>query len=78
MVEANIHLRHVHTSIIDIYKVFELMVCCLKGIRVHPFTVTPSKLAPDLEIHVHLSSGNDAITSWLRLISTSNHFIHPC
>ncbi len=37
-----------HISILDIYKVFEPLVCCLKGICVHPYTVTPAKLAPDL------------------------------
>ncbi len=34
------------------------------------------QVAPDLGIQVHLRSGNDATTSWLRLTSTSNHFIH--
>jgi hypothetical protein len=77
MVEANIHLGPLHTSILDIYKVFGLLVCCLKGIWVHPYTITPAKLAPDLGIQIHLRSKNDAIISWLRLISTSDHFIHP-
>ena len=61
MVEADIHLRPLHTSILDIYKVFEPFVCFLKGIRLHSYTITPVKLAPDLEIKVHLRSGNDAI-----------------
>jgi hypothetical protein len=69
MVEANIHLRPLHTSILGIYKVFELLVCCLKGKRVHPYTFTPAKLAPDLGIQVHLRSENYAIMSWLRLLS---------
>ncbi len=43
MVEANIHLRMLHTSILDICKVFELSVCCLKGIWVHIYNVTLSK-----------------------------------
>jgi hypothetical protein len=30
-----------------------------------------------LGIQVHLRSGNDATTSLLRLIFTSDHFIHP-
>jgi hypothetical protein len=64
-------------SILDIYKVFEPLVCCLKGIWLHPYSVTPAKLPPDLGIQVHLRSGNDATTSWLRLISTSDCFIHP-
>ena len=77
MVEANIHLGPLHTSILDIYIVFGLLVCCLKVIWVHPYTITPAKLAPDLGIQIHLRSENDAIISWLRLISTSDHFIHP-
>ena len=61
MFEADIHLRLVHSSILDICKVFEALVCCLKGIIwLHPFTVRPAKLAPDLGIQVHLRSGNDA------------------
>jgi hypothetical protein len=77
MVEADIHLRPLHTSIVDIYKVFELLVCCLKGIWFHPHTITPAKLAPDSGVQVHLRSGNDATVAWLRLISTSDHFINP-
>ena len=50
MVEADIYIKPLHTSIVDIYKVFELLVCCLKGIWVNPSTVTPAKLAPDLGI----------------------------
>ena len=77
MVEANIPLRPLHTSILGIYKVFEPLVCCLKGIWVHPYTITPAKLALDLGIQVHLKSGNDAITSCSALISTKDHFMHP-
>jgi hypothetical protein len=54
MAEADINLRPFHTSIFDIYKGFEPLVCCLKGTWVHPFTVTPAKLAPDFGIWVHL------------------------
>jgi hypothetical protein len=75
MVEANIHLRLIHTFILDIYKVFETLVCCLKGIWLHPYTVTLAKLPPYLGSQVRLGSGNDAITSWLRLIFTSDNFI---
>ncbi len=70
MVEADIHLRPLHTSILDIYKEFETIVCCLKGIWVHTYSVTLARLAPDLGTQGHLWSENDAITSWLRLIST--------
>jgi hypothetical protein len=61
MVEADIHLRPLHTSILDIYKVFEPLVCFLNGIWVQPYTVTLAKLAPDLGSQLHLRSGNDAI-----------------
>ncbi len=77
IVEADVHLRPLHTSMVDIFKVFESLVCCLKGIWVHPYTVTLAKLAPDLGIQGHLRCGNDLITSWLRLIFTSDCFIHP-
>ena len=75
MVEADIRLRLLLTSYV--YKVFEPLVCCCKDLWVHPYTVTPAKLAPDLRTLGHLRSGNDATTSYLRLISTLDHFIHP-
>jgi hypothetical protein len=77
MVEANIPLRLLPTSILDIYKVLEPVLYCLKGIWVHPYTLTPAKLTPDLGIQVHLWSGSDAMTSWLRPISPSDCFPHP-
>ena len=77
MVEADIHLRLLPASSLDINKVFEPLACCLKGIWVLPYSVTPAKLTPDLGCQGHLWSENDAITSWLRLISTSDCFIHP-
>jgi hypothetical protein len=61
MFEANFHLRLLHTSILDIYKVFDLLVCCLKGIWLHLYTITLAKLPPDLGIQVHLRSGNVAM-----------------
>ncbi len=54
MVEADIHFRLLHTSILDIYKVFELLVCCLKVIWLHPHTVTLAKLAVMVETDIHL------------------------
>ena len=77
MNEADIHLQPLHTFILVIYKLFETLVCCLNGMWLHPYTITLAKLPPDLGIQVHLRSRNDATTSWLRLKSTSNHFIHP-
>jgi hypothetical protein len=75
MVEADINLRLLQTSKVDIYKVFELLVCCLKGIWGHPYTITLAKLAPDLETQGYLWSGDDVIMSWLRLTCISDHFV---
>ncbi len=62
---------------INMYIVFGLLVCCLKGIWLHPYTITLAKLALDLGIQVHLRIGNDVMTSCSRLISTTDHFTHP-
>jgi hypothetical protein len=62
MFAADIYLRSLHTSILDIYEVFEPLACCLKGIWVQPYSITPAKLNIDLGIQVHLRSGNDAAT----------------
>ena len=77
MIEADINFSMLQTSIADICKVFDPLICCLKGIWVHPYTITMARLAQDLGTQGHLWSGNDAIMSWLRLMSTSDHFIHP-
>ena len=76
MIEADIHLRPLPTFILDMYKVFQLLECCLKGIWVHPYTIPPDKLAPDWGIPAPSWSGNDAITSFLRLPLYSNCFPH--
>ena len=77
MVEADIHLKQLHTSILDLYKVFEPLLCYLTGIWLHLYTITPAKLAPDLGSWGHLWRGNDAIMSWLRLKSTSDCSVYP-
>ena len=69
MVKAHILFILLPTSILDMYKLFELSVCCLKGTCVHPYTIPPAKLAPDLGILDCLWSGNDAIMAWLKLPS---------
>ena len=48
MDEADVPLKLLHASILDIYKVIESLECCLKGIRVYSYTITPARLAPDL------------------------------
>jgi hypothetical protein len=78
MIDADIHLRLLHTSLLDKYNVFELLAYCFKGIWVHPYTVTlANKLAPNLGVQGPSWSQNDAIMSWLRLIFTSDQFMHP-
>ncbi len=52
MVEADIHLRLVLTSILDIYNVLESLLCCLNGIWGHPYILIPAKLAPGFGIWV--------------------------
>ena len=52
MVEADIHLRLVPTSIADTYNMFELLVCCLTDIWEHPYTIIRAKLALDFGIWV--------------------------
>jgi hypothetical protein len=42
-VEAVIDLRLVPTSISDICKMIELLVCCLTGIQEHIYTITKAK-----------------------------------
>ncbi len=59
MVEADIHLRLVPTSIKNMYNMFELLVCCLTDIWEHPYTIIQAKLAWNLG---HLWTENDAIT----------------
>jgi hypothetical protein len=77
-------LRHIFplktTSyiLLDIYKVFEPLVCFLKGIWVHRNIITPAKLVPDLGILGGLWSESNTIMPRLRLIPTSDLFIHPC
>jgi hypothetical protein len=48
MDEADVPLKLFHASILDIYKEIESLGCCLKGTWVHPYTITPARLAPDL------------------------------
>jgi hypothetical protein len=57
MVEADIHLRPLYTSIVDIFKAFEPLVCTVSRAYGCTHTVTPSK--PGIQIHLR-SGGNDA------------------
>ncbi len=42
MVEADSHLKLLPTSILDIYKVFELIDMLSMGIQYQPYTVIPT------------------------------------
>jgi hypothetical protein len=77
MVEADIQQRLLLTSILETYKVFEVLACRLMGIWMHHYTVPPAKLVTDFGIFDHLWRGNDAISSWLGLTSTSDCIPHP-
>ncbi len=77
MVEADSHLKPLPPSILDIYKVFEHIDMLSKGIQLQPHTGISTLLGSDFGVRGHMSSRNDAITSWLRLTATSNHFFHP-
>jgi hypothetical protein len=77
MVEADIHLKLLPTSVSDIYKVFEHIDMLTIGIQYQPYTVIPTQLGSDFGALGHLWSQNDVIMSWLRLTSTSNCFPHP-
>ncbi len=46
MVEADIHLRLLPISTLDISKVVEPLFGCLKGLWVHRYTITQAKLGP--------------------------------
>jgi len=63
MVEAAILFKLHSASILDIYKMFESLLCCLRVICVHPSTIPLAKFAPDLGILGCLWSENGAIMS---------------
>jgi hypothetical protein len=76
MVEADSHLKLLSTSILDIYKVFDIDMLSM-GMQYQPYTVIPTRLGSDFGALGHLWSQNDVIMSWLRLTATSNFFLHP-
>jgi hypothetical protein len=47
MVEADVHLKLLPTSILDIYKVFEHIDVLSIGIQYQPYTVIPTLLGSD-------------------------------
>jgi hypothetical protein len=52
MVEVDIYLRLLPVSMLDKYKVFEVLVCCLTGIWVHPYIITEDGWPQILEFWV--------------------------
>jgi len=69
MVEAESHLKPLLP--------FEHIDMLSKGIQLQPsYTVIPTLLGSDFGVLGHMSSQNDAITSWLRLTATSNRITH--
>jgi hypothetical protein len=77
MVDTEIHLDLLPTSILDTYKVFEHIDTLSMGKQYHPYTVIPTLLGSDFCARGCLWSQKDAIMSWLRLTATSNCFPHP-
>jgi hypothetical protein len=77
MVETDINLKVLPTSILDLYKVFEHIDMLSMGIQYQPYTVLPTLLGSDFGVLGHLWSQNDVLMSWLRLTATSNCFPHP-
>jgi hypothetical protein len=77
MVEADIPLKLLPTSVLDVYKVFEHIDMLTIGIQYQPYTVIPTQLGSDFGALGHLWSQNDVIMSWLKLTATSNCFPHP-
>jgi hypothetical protein len=76
-VEADSHLKLLPTSILDIYKTFNLIDMMYMCIWAQPYIDIPTLLGSDFGVLGHLWSQNDVIMSWLRLIATSNFFPHP-
>ena len=76
MVEADGHLKLLPTSILNRYKVFELINMLSICIKYQPYTVISTLLCSDFRVMGHMWSQNDVIMSWLRLIATSNCFSH--
>jgi len=62
-----------HTSYVTLLELFYLKIYPLVLINL----MIPAKSAPDLRSQGHLRRENTIVTSSLRMICTSDHFIHP-
>ena len=70
MVEADIHLKQLPTSILDICKVFQHIDMLSIGIWKQSYTVLPTQLGSDFGALGQLWRQNDVIMSCLRLTAT--------
>jgi hypothetical protein len=79
MVEADIHLKLLPTSILGIYIMFEHIDMLSIGIQYQPNTVLPTVIGSNFGVlgHLWLMNQNDMIMSWLRLTASSNCSLHP-
>ena len=67
---SHIHIRHIQS-------VLAISMLSQGHMGVPPYRYTGQVGPLDLGIQGHWSSENDAIASWLRLMSTSDHFTNP-
>jgi hypothetical protein len=77
MVDADIHIKLLPTSILDTYKVIEHIDMLSMGVQYRPYTVIPTLHGSEFGALGHLWSQNDEIMSWLMLTAASNCFPHP-
>ena len=64
MVEADILLKLLPTSILHIYNMFEHIDMLAMGIQQQPSTVLLTLLGSDFEVLGHLWSQHDVVMSW--------------
>jgi len=76
MFDADIHLRPLPISILDIQRVWAHW-CAVHRHMVAALHHSTGQVGPRLGIRGHMVSQNDVIMSWLRLPSYSNCFPHP-
>ncbi len=77
MVEADRRLKLPLASILDVYNMFEHIDIPFMGMWQYPQIVTPTLFGSDFGVLDHLWSQNNVITSWLKLTTNSNCFLHP-
>ncbi len=77
MVEADSHIKLLPASILDMYKVIKHVDMLSIDMKYQPYTVNPTLLGLDFGVLGHMWSQNNVISSWLRLTTTANCFLHP-